>query len=173
MHNFLVALTVTLLVSSCITTNGSAPERDESPYAAAPDPNDSRPEDLVVASVWTDDFMQPAGLVAETVYIEGPPGLLEHVATSIDPMHHTQDVETVAEGLRQTYEARMPNSPVEIRAWLDQLEIATMRRLVVLERPGGREIIVRAAGDAWWKEIEGTGQRRGAQLELRGLVTGE
>jgi len=169
MQNSLALLVASLLLSACVSS-GSAPESSAPTYAAAPDPDAPRPQDLALARPWCEDFLQPAGLVADTVTIEGPPGLLEHVATSIDPQHHTQNVETVPEGLRQTFEARVPNSQVEIRAWLDQLEIATLQRLVVLERPGGREIIVRATGDAWWKEIEGPGQRRAAQLELRGLV---
>lgn len=107
---------------------------------------------------WTRDFQDPAVLVAEEVFVQGPPGLLDHFAMRVDPDYHDRREETTSAGYLQLVETK-PGLPVEIRGYLDQLEIAAFRRLRVLESPGDIEVSVEARGEVYFAR-RGTGEER-------------
>jgi hypothetical protein len=156
-------LVLAALVSAC--AGGPDVEAAE-PYLAdgeAPPPVLSRP--------WTGEFLRPSALVAGEVRIEGPPGLLEHVAARPDPLFHELEVKTVPDGLLQTITRKPGGSPVEIYAWLDAMEIAALTKLVILERPGGDEVRIVGRGDAWWRVVGGD-ERRGPLIELSARIGG-
>ena len=132
-------------------TGGAAPEAD----ADAPRP-------------WTSAFLDEAVLVAREVRIEGPPGLIEHVAVRQEPPYTLVSVRTVPEGLLQEVVLADDAPATEIRAQLDNLAIAAERRLVVLERPGQVPVSVEAQGDVFHARRDGSGERRGETLRLVG-----
>ena len=117
---------------------------------------------------WTTSFRSPALLIADEVRIEGPQGLLDHIATRIEPDFHTYDAETIPEGFQQTFEPRDASAGIDIRAYFDALEVVALRRLVLLERPGDVEVVVQAAGDAFWRESATGREQRGSLLRFVG-----
>ena len=116
---------------------------------------------------WTRDFQDPALLVCEEVHISGPDGLLEHFALRVEPGYHTRKEETTANGYLQLIEVQ-PGVAVEIRGYLDQLEIAAFRRMTVLERPGDVEVSVEARGDVYFARRSTGEERRVPTLSLTG-----
>jgi hypothetical protein len=117
------------------------------------------------ARPWPQTFAAPAVLVAREVEIEGPPGLLEHVALRVDPRVHDYAVRTVPEGLLQEVIQKPDQAPEVVRCYLDQLEIAAETRLRVLQRPGDCELSITARGDAFFQR-PGEAERRGEVLRL-------
>ena len=146
-------------------------EASRSPYAAAPDPNEGPPKDVVaVKAPWTDSFMQPAVLLATEVRIEGPNGLLEHLATRADPEFHDRTEKAVPAGLMQEITVKPGAGESEIKAYLDHLAIAATRRLIVLERHDAVDVVVLAAGDAFWKNSATQEEQRGESLRFVGKI---
>lgn len=126
-----------------------------------------------VPGPWPRDFERSALLVANVVTIEGPKGLLDHVALGQDDQLLDYTVETLADGFRQTLIKKQGVGYVEIKAALDALDITAMHGIIVIERPGSVPVVVTAKGQAWWRStdpagpLEGPKERRGEQLELR------
>jgi len=121
---------------------------------------------------WPHTFERSALLVADQISIEGPKGLLDHVALSQDPDLLDYEVETLPEGFRQTLTRKPDVGFIQIKAALDALEITALERIVVLERPGDVELRVVARGNVWWRSTDPAGplsgpeERRGERLEL-------
>jgi len=131
-------------------------------------------DDVAADRSWTDAFEPEAVLLAEDVWIEGPPGLLHHVVIGQNPEDYDHSVSTTSEGLLQ--EARIKpalagmaaTTWTPLRAQLDNLIIASSHRLRVLERFEPADVIVRARGRVVWKRVDGTDEKRGDRLELVG-----
>ena len=155
-NRFRFAFPLFLLCSAC-----GAPPRD-----AEPTP-ELRPEPPPPAP-WTDTFMAPATLVAEEVRIEGPPGLIEHVAVAQDPDNIAYVSRAVPQGLLQEWTVKPSGSEEPIRGRLDALDLAVTRRLVVLERPGVVPLVVDARGEVWWRRESDGREERGPSLRLVG-----
>jgi hypothetical protein len=117
---------------------------------------------------WTESFRSSALLIADEVRIEGPKGLLDHIATRIEPDFHTYVAETLPEGFQQTFEPRRADAGIDIRAYFDALEVVALKRLVLLERPGEVDVVVQAAGDAFWRESATGREQRGSLLRFVG-----
>ena len=149
-----------------------AEEPSASPYAPAPDPAAGPPVEVVRARrPWTAEFVAPALLIASEVRVEGPVGLLEHVATRADPEFHERVEKTTPEGFRQQITLKPGVGEAEIQGHLDALRIVATRRLVVLERPGAQgEVRVSASGDAYWREDASGKERRGPALGFVGKI---
>lgn len=123
-----------------------------------------------VARPWTDRFRKPSLLVADTVRVEGPVGLLEHLATRTEPDAHSRREETTTQGFLQEI-VQKPDVPLaEIHAFLDQLEIVAMKRITVLERPGPVDVVVVATGDVYFRDIAAKTERRETSLRIEGKV---
>ena len=148
-----------LLVLCAACTSPTSSSEPAGPATDVPLPPSSLP--------WTSAFLEPAWLLADTVHIEGPPGLIEHFVGRYEEGIST-DVKTLPEGLRQTYEV-MGQLPIEVRAQLDQLTIAAMRKIVVLERPGPVDVVVEARGDVVYVDPTGR-ERREAVVRLVGKL---
>ena len=118
---------------------------------------------------WTDAFENAAVLLAAEVRIEGPVGLLRHVATVSDPGEFDRVEKTVSEGFLQEVVVKPDAAGAEIRAQLDKLSIVATHRLSVLERPGPVDVLVVARGDAYWAQGAGN-ERRGDILRLDGKI---
>ncbi len=143
-----------------------------------PDPQDGgaqksgAPEVLVQLSPWPTTFQRAALLVADQIAIEGPKGLLDHVALGQDDTLLDYKVETLPEGFRQILSRKGDVGFVEIKAALDALEITALERILVLERPGNVPVRVVAQGQVWWRStdprgpVSGPVERRGERLEL-------
>ena len=133
------------------------------------EPEKSAQERLLAPLPWTEAFQKPAVLIATDVRIEGPKGLLRHVATISDAEELNRVEKTIPEGFLQDIVVKPDAVGAEIRAQLDQLAIVATRRLTVLERPGPVDVVVLASGDAYWargKEPE----KRGDSLRLDGKI---
>jgi hypothetical protein len=164
-----LALALVCAVSAC----GSPGEKDvrNSAFAPAPDPNAPPPTDALAPKPWTDKFLKPAALVALDVRIEGPKGLLDHLATVQDPAVLDLELKTTSAGLLQTITFKKDAPPGgEIRAQLDQLGIAALRKLTILERPGPVDVLVVASGDAFWQEKGTEKELRSPTVRLEGKI---
>jgi len=119
------------------------------------------------APAWTPSFTRGALLIADELEIEGPRGLLQHLAARVVEPHHRQQVETLPEGFRHIIEVVDPSVGIEIRAHLDQMQMVAMRRITILERPGNVRVKVRALGQVFYKR-DGAEPVERASLELQG-----
>ena len=120
---------------------------------------------------WPGTFRRAALLVADQVAIEGPVGLLDHVALGQDDTRLDYAVETLPEGFRQVLTKKPGVDYVEIRAGLDAWEITALEQVLVIERPGAvGDVPVRvvAAGGVWWRSLDARGPLGGGLEERRG-----
>ena len=131
---------------------------------------DSGPPSPLVQHAWTTEFEQPTLLFADRVYIEGPRGLLDHFAARAVEEYHSYEAETVPDGFRQTYKVVRPTAGVELRAYLDALELVVMNDLVVIERPGELDVVVRATGNVYWRNSSTGEEHRASQLNFTGVI---
>jgi len=119
---------------------------------------------------WTARFQAPAVLVADSVRIEGPDGLLDHVATRADDAAHVRTERVTADGFLTTIERRTGVAPLEIKAFLDRFEIAAWKRLVLLERPGPVDVVLIAEGEVFLHDTTSGKETRGATLRIDGKI---
>lgn len=158
-----LALLLTLSLGACQSTPtdaSAASEATEVPeprYRAEPEP----------PAPWTQAFLADSVLMADEIRVEGPPGLIEHLAIRQEPSFHDHTAKTVESGfLQESVSKGLGQAP--IRAKLDGLTLAAFHRLTVLERVVGGDVVVRAIGDAQFSELESGEQRSAASLVLRG-----
>lgn len=151
-----------LALGSCVTVDESGDSTDSSMQPELREPPKPRP--------WTATFRAPALLIANNVYIEGPQGLLDHVATRSVDEFHSYVAETLPEGFRQSYRVLRPEVAVELRSYLDALEIVAFNELVVIEKPGELDVTVRATGDAFWRDTTSGNEKRSFEITLHGPV---
>jgi len=133
--------------------------------AVAPRAEDDEP--LFTPAPWTERFSTPAVLVAERVRIEGPSGLMEHLAVLADDELFETTLRATAEGLVQTVRPRpeAQSSGVTVRAHLDAWQLVAFRELESVERPGDVPIRIVAQGEVTWRDRDGQ-QRTGPALEI-------
>ena len=139
----------TLAAVACTSTEPSA-EQDAQPVSPA-GPIDAEPWEPPQPKPWTDEFHRRAALLADRIHIEGPDGLLEHVAPSVDTRVHSYVVKTTAEGFSQVTKVLGPESP-PISVQLDGWQIMALEELTILERIDDCEITIVASGDAYWMD---------------------
>ncbi len=116
---------------------------------------------------WSKTFMTKGVLVADEVKIIGPEGLYEHLVVKQEPDFHVHTLRTTSEGLQTEIVPKEGVEGVEIRVYLDNLNIAAMRRVYVLERPGVTALVLEASGQAML-QMEGQPQQRSSLLRLVG-----
>jgi hypothetical protein len=119
---------------------------------------------------WTTDFREPGLLIANKVYIEGPKGLLDHVATRTVDEFHSYEAKTLPEGFRQTFRVLRPEAGVELRTYLDALEVVIFNELILIEKPGKIDVTVRGQGDAYWRDPVSGEEKRSFEISLKGAV---
>jgi len=153
---------------------GLTPDGSTDPEPVGPEVHDIEE----IGRPWTQEFMDAGLLVADVVYIEGPKGLLDHVALSQDDELMDYTVETTPDGFRQSLVKKQGVGYAELRGALDALSITALRSLVVLERPGDLPVRIVAKGSVWYRGMPTTsleragwapgevGEWRGDELEL-------
>jgi len=151
---------------------GSTPDGASAPEPGGPEVVEE------VRRPWPQDFMDAGLLVADVVYIEGPKGLLDHVALSQDDELLEYSVETTPDGFRQSLVKKPGVGYAELQGALDALSITALRSLIVLERPGDVPVRIVAKGSVWFRGVPPTsleragwapgevGEWRGDELEL-------
>ena len=160
-----IACVLLLVASACASR-----ERTRSSGAAADGrASASGPRAPAQPAPWTDAFAKPAVLIAAEIRVEGPKGLLDHVATVSDPDEFNRTEKTRPEGFLQEIVVKPDAVGAEIRAQLDQLTIVATRRLVVLERPAAVDVTVVAQGDAYWASRD-EDEKRGESLRFHGKI---
>ncbi len=157
-------LGVSLTLGACVSTD----EQGEPTSAVV----DSAPRKAPVARPWTQDFREPAMLIANNVYIEGPQGLLDHIATRSLDEFHSYEAKTLPEGFCQTFKVLRPEAGVELRSYLDALELVIFNELIVIEKPGRLNVLVRAQGDAYWRDPVSGKEKRSFEINLEGIIEG-
>lgn len=164
-----LALVALLATAGCETTS-SKPPKSSTGFASAPDPNAAPPADVVAAKpkAWTLRFVDAGLLVADEIRIEGPAPLLEHVVTRPEAGAHEFQVQTIPAGFEQTIRVRTPGA--EIRGQIDALVISGLRKVVILERPGGGDVLVTAIGDVFWKDGQTGRETRAQSVRIEGPI---
>ena len=120
-----------------------------------------------VTKPWTEAFTHASLLVADRVVIEGPKGLMDHVALRQDPANLDYSADTLPEGFRQVLKRKDPNAFIEIVAGLDNWKIVALDSVMVLERPGDVEVRIVAKGRVAWHNTDPRGSLSG-ETEQRG-----
>jgi hypothetical protein len=154
----------------------SAPSKKES-SAAAPSSGGAASAQPASASAsryqptpWTNAFDQACALLAAEVTIEGPPGLISHVASVSDPEELDRSEKVVPEGFLQVISVKPGSPTANIKAQLDRLAIVALEKLTILERPQGTAVIVTAKGDVYWENSTTHDVKRGETLRFEGKV---
>lgn len=119
---------------------------------------------------WTDAFNQPCALLAAEVRIEGPPGLISHVASVSDPEELDRSEKVVPEGFLQVISVKPGSPTANIKAQLDRLAIVAIEKLTILERPQGTAVIVTAKGDVYWENSTTHDVKRGETMRFEGKI---
>ena len=183
MRSLLLALPIALVAASCGSTSATleqtplgpgtvaqeevAPEVAQERAIEAPSTG-STADDPLTPAPWTGAFTETAVMLAGTIYVEGPQGLLEHVAARVDDAYFQRATETTDQGFLQTI-VRPSESVPEIRVRLDRWTMAAVSRVVILERFDDCPVTVVATGDAIWRDVDGT-ISRSARLEFVGHI---
>ncbi|MEM9382297.1 MAG: hypothetical protein AAGB93_20240 [Planctomycetota bacterium] len=159
--------------SQAATDETADPDGFEDPMlemGAPAAPSEPEPETVkrTGPAPWTGYFSEKAIMVADTVRIEGPAGLLEHVVASSDDGLYERSIENTEEGLVQITR-RMSDDVQEIRVQLDAWSMAVLGRLIVVERLGEGPVRVVADGEAAWRNVNGE-LIRGDRLEFTGEI---
>lgn len=97
---------------------------------------------------WPAELAREAILIADVVQIEGPEGLIEHVAVRQEGSDIEYKAETTTNGFLQTW---TPKPGVEVRGQIDNCVIVAMQRITALERPGATSVEIRAHGAAVYR----------------------
>ncbi|TAJ16706.1 MAG: hypothetical protein EPO68_10680, partial [Planctomycetota bacterium] len=118
---------VALVVLACCACN--APEKKPAPAPSA----SAAPAAAPVKLPWPIELATEAILIADVIQIEGPKGLIEHVAVRQEGENIAYKAETTTEGFLQVW---TPKPGLEVRGQLDNCVLAALQRLTVLERPG-------------------------------------
>ena len=178
MTRLLALLLGALLATACGAPSdggGSSSERSGTQAAMAPggdavDATTGRPPgppEPPKPKPWTDIFMAKSMVLADQVRIEGPQGLLDHLLLRSDDALYERVVETTTEGLSIIITPRQAGDLV--RCQLDRWHISAIRRLEVLERPGGTGVRLVARGQALWQDMNGS-EKRMNELVFEGEV---
>jgi hypothetical protein len=118
------------------------------------------------ARPWTAKFQEQSILIANEVSIEGPPGLIDHVAIKQLP-EQKYSAKTTADGFLQeiSVDADAAN-PIWIQ--VDNLAINAVVRARVLERVTDGPVRIRAKGAVTWKNLETGAQQDSESFEIQG-----
>ncbi|HTF91201.1 MAG TPA: hypothetical protein VK843_22505 [Planctomycetota bacterium] len=127
---------------------------------------DAQPASEKPAAPWTTEFNESSILIADEVSIEGPPGLIDHVAYK-QVTEQKYAAKTTPEGFLQEVSAGEGNIE-PIRIHLDNLAINAVRRGRWLERITDGPVRITARGDAYWKNLITGQEQRAATIELVG-----
>lgn len=150
----------------------ATPERSAEPQLTYEQAR-QRAEAQLATRAWTDAFQTKAMLLADRIRIEGPVGLIEHVAIRSDDALFRRTSETIPDGFLQRTVPRQSNQDSTdqtylVRGQLDAWQLTALVEVVVLERPGDVPVTVVAEGNVVWRD------RDGAELRDNRLVwTGE
>ncbi len=133
-----------------------------------------RAEGLLAPKPWTDAFQYKAILLADRNRIEGPVGLIDHVAVRSDDALFRRTSETLPEGfLQRTVPLQTNKGSTDqtylVRGQLDAWQLTALMEVVVLERPGDVPVTVIAEGDVVWRDRDG-GERRQNRLVWIGEI---
>lgn len=142
------------MVDPAVTSMESAADGAESASAAEQAASAREVPDFFAPKPWTGAFSETAVMLADTVRIEGPEGLLDHVAAASDDQYYERTAEVTAEGFRQTIRRLGPDAP-EIRVRIDRWTMAAAQRVVILENVKACEVTIVAAGQALWRDVNG------------------
>jgi hypothetical protein len=157
-----------LLVAGCTSEHPTSHDESTSaPQAAGPAEARPMPEGMLP---WTDAFQKNAVLLANEIRVEGPQGLIAHIATVSNSEQLDRVEKATPDGFLQVIRPREGIHGVEIKAQLDRLTIVATERLSVLEHPGAKTVVVDAKGEVFWQDLETKTEKRGPTLRLEGQV---
>ena len=117
---------------------------------------------------WTGAFRETAVLIADSIRIEGPAPLIEHVVASSDKELYERSVTTTSRGLIQMVKRR-PSSSREVRVNLDAWSIAAMNEVVIVETAAQQPVQVLATGNVTWRDLDAH-LIQGEQLQFAGAI---
>ena len=142
---------------------GPGPPSDPAPGSPAPPPR-------VLPAPWTDAFVVRAILLADSITIEGPVGLLEHCVMTLDDNLFERTERPTADGLQLVLKPRGSGAAQPLlRAQIEAWSLAAYEEIRMDLRAGLKQVTVTARGNALWQDTDGN-ERRGAQLVFRGPV---
>jgi len=164
-----------LVLTLCVACGSTGDQRsDTTSQAAITEPAEpeltseqarQRAEALLAPKAWTDAFQSSAMLLADRIRIEGPVGLIDHVAIRSDDVLFLHTSETTVDGFLQRTvpiqsNQRSTDQTYLLRGQLDAWQITALVEVVVLERPGDVPVTVIAQGNVVWRDRDGAERRQ-------------
>ena len=179
---YIGALTALLLLTpGCRSAGTTAQERFTAPDDGAVSAQESsgetdgwtEPEANVPAPPpeWTGAFGETAVLLANTLRIEGPAPLIEHVVASSDKELYDRRVTTTPLGLVQVIKRRSTSSR-EVRVQLDAWSLAAIDEVTIVETAAQGPVKVIANGKAIWRDLDAR-LMQGERLQFTGAIGDE
>src|SRR5262245_8049875 len=120
-----IALLLCLMLTGAGCTSSSPTAHDESPGKPAAAQPEARPMPDAMLP-WTDAFQKSAVLLANDVRVEGPQGLIAHVATVSNSEQLERVEKATPDGFLQVVRPKQGIHGVEIKAQLDRLTIVAL-----------------------------------------------
>lgn len=137
-------------------------------FARTPEPDQVQIREAAAAEPWTEAFLEPTGVIADVIEIEGPPALIDHFVGRQFPELVDYSTEITPEGLVHIYRRKDVHPIVEISAQLDNWELAAFVELRVLFALDRRPVVLRARGGATARAYSGVDSVDGELLEFSG-----
>lgn len=173
------SLALVLLLAACAsqksqTSTDPAPSQEAASETRVSDAvgGEGRTQELEVRPPreplpWTGEFRERAVLLAQSIRIEGPEGLLDHCVVRSDDALFVRSARTTEEGFLQVTQPKASSGGETVRGQLDQWQLAATGQIVVLENPAFERVVVRAQGEVYWR-TPGGAEFRGATFERVG-----
>lgn len=155
------SLGLLLLACACGSTRKDTQASSQSSTTTQP---------VLVHKPWTEKFQTPTLVIADELRIEGPDGLLDHLATRMHAEAHVKRERVTEEGFLQEFSLASGVAPLELRAYLDRYELVAMKRLHVLERPGPVDVVIVAHGDVFVRDAASQAVQRAPTLRIEGKI---
>lgn len=159
-------LLATTLLAACTST----PQDDPSASMPIAAEAEAEMEPFVppAPQPWTEAFEGGALLLANTVTIEGPPGLLEHFVLRGDDALFERETKATSEGFVQVLRP-LAGTMEPAQGFLDRWNVNALVELRATENPALCDVRVVAEGDAVWRTTGGE-SKKGARLVFTGVI---
>jgi len=158
-HLFRLILPLALF-AACQQPKQSAKPKDDVDEVGASGP---------VIKAWTDAYQKESMLFADEILVDGPEGIIDRTALTVDPEADVVSTRTTKDGLLQELRLK-PGAPGELYAFLDNWKLVAFTRITILERVAPCDVHVRARGDVRFVDVATKAERAGATLDFEGRI---
>jgi hypothetical protein len=165
-----VACILCSILASCGSSGTKSDKRASPTGASGADASALSTEAVEAAIPWTTEFSKSVLLIADDISVEGPRGLLAHIAVRVVPEDHDQVQKATPNGFLQQVTLKPDGGGGEIKAQLDEMSLVATRRMSVLERPGPVDVVIQARGRVYWRDLSTKQEKRSEAMSFTGKI---